>query len=338
MNQLAMTEDRPLTGSERAITLLLTLGEERAQSVVEHLTEQEIRKVTEALETMRSISNAQVEKVFDDFIEAQEHHAFSIGRGENMMRRIATAVMGPEKADDLLARQIEAPSPLRLLNRIEPETLASLLGKEHPQSLAALLAHADEEKASVVLSHLPDDVQLEVVKRMATLETIPNTTIQEAERALRDELALVAEAKVASIDGVKRAAAIVSRLQGDVSERLLDEIDDTDDQLALAIKRAMFTFEDLINVDNRDMQTLLREVAGEQLKFAMKTASPELKEHILSAMSRRAAEMLLDDIDTMGPVKLTAVEDAQGAIVEVALRLQADGKITVAGAGGEEMV
>ena len=314
MNELAMNEDRPLTGAERAITLLLTLGEERAKSVVEHLTEQEIRKVTEALETMRSISNQQVEQVFDDFMSAQERHAFSIGRGESMMRRIATEVMGPEKADDLLARQVEAPSPLRLLNRIEPETLAGLLGKEHPQSLAALLAHADEEKASAVLSNLPDDVQLEVVKRMATLETIPNTTIQEAERALRDELALVAEAKVASIDGVKRAAAIVSRLQGEVSERLLDEIDDTDDQLALAIKRAMFTFEDLINVDNRDMQTLLREISGEQLKFGMKTASPELKEHILAAMSRRAAEMLLDDIDT-GPVKLLP-EDAQAAVVE----------------------
>lgn len=335
---MPMPAERALSGSEKAICLLLTLGEERAATVVRHLTEREIRRITESLEQMSSLSTSQATTVYAEFARATENHAFSLGSGENMMRRIATKVMGREKADDLLARQIESPKPLRLLNRIEPETLAGLLGKEHPQSLAALLAHADVDKSSAVLAYLPQDVQIEVVKRMATLESIPNSTIEEAERALREELALVSEAKVAPIDGVKRAADLVSRLDGALSERLLDEIDETSEELSLAIKRAMFTFEDLMNVDSRDMQTLLREVASEQLKFALKTASPELKEHVLGAMSRRAAEMLLDDLDGMGPVKLSTVEDAQNSVVEVALKLQTEGKITIAGASGEEMV
>ena len=330
--------DPGLSGPQKAITLLLTLGEDKATQVVQHLTEREIRRITEAMESMESVSIGQANAVYADFAMRKEQHAFSITGGETMMRRIATSVMGQEKADDLLARQVEAPQPLRLLNRIEPETLAGLLGKEHPQSLAALLAHAEVDKAGAVLSYLPEQTQLEVVKRMANLDAIPNSTIEQAERALREELALVSEAKVASIDGVKRAADLVSRLDGELSERLLEEIDESNEDLSLAIKRAMFTFEDLLNVDKRDMQNLLREVASDQLKYAMKTASPELREHVLSSMSRRAAEMLLDDLDGMGPVKLSTVEEAQNAIVEVALRLQQEGKITIAGGAGEEMV
>lgn len=334
-----MNELEPaLTGPEKAITLLLSLGEERAANVIKFLDETQIRMLTDALDGMTSVSTTQVHAVYRDFEGMRDQYALSIGSGTDMMRRIAREVMGQEKADDLLARQVSAPEPLRLLNRIEPETLAGMLGKEHPQSLAALLAHASVEKAAAVLGYLPDDVQRDVVRRMASLEAIPNSTIEEAERVLREELALVAEAKVAPVDGIKRAADLVSRLDSSVSERLLDEIDEESEELCLAIKRAMFTFEDLINIDNRDMQTLLREISSEQLKYGLKTASPELKEHMLGAMSRRAAEMLEDDLDGMGPVKLSAVEEAQSAVVEVALRLQQEGKITIAGGAGEEMV
>jgi len=225
-----------------------------------------------------------------------------------------------------------------VLSRIDPETLASLLGKEHAQSLAALLAHVEVDKAAAVLKHLPAHVQTEVVRRMASLESIPHTTIEEAERALREELALVSEAKVATIDGLKRAADLVSRLDGEIGEKLLDAIDRSNEELALAIKRSMFTFEDLLKIDNRDLQSVLKEVSSEQLRLALKSASPEMREHVLGAMSRRAAEMLMDDLESMGPVKLSIVEEAQSQIVEVALQLQSDGKITIAGAGGEEMV
>lgn len=330
--------ERPLTGPQKAISLLLTLGEARAAKVVEHLREGEIRRLTETLNTMGSVSTSQLTTLYLEFAAAQDEHALPIGSGTEMMRRIAGQVMGQEKADDILAKEITAPDPLLLLNRIDPQTLAGLLGKEHPQSLAALLAHVDVDKAIGVLQYLPADTQKDIVRRMAELEAIPKSTIEEAEKALRAELAMVSEAKVAPIAGVKRAAELVSGLGSEISERLLEEIDEENEELCLAIKRSMFTFEDLLNVDNRDMQTLLREVSSEQLKLGLKTASPELKDHILRAMSRRAAEMLLDDIDAMGPTKLSMVEEAQSAVVEVALRLQTEGKITVIGAGGEQMV
>ncbi|TPV95478.1 MAG: flagellar motor switch protein FliG [Myxococcales bacterium FL481] len=331
-------KESPLTGPQKAISLLLTLGEDRAAKVVEHLGETEIRRLTETLATMGSVSSHQLRTLYLEFAAAQDEHALPIGSGTEMMRRIAGQVMGQEKADDILAKEITAPDPLLLLNRIDPQTLSGLLGKEHPQSLAALLAHVDVDKATSVLQYLPQDTQKDIVRRMAELEAIPKSTIEEAEKALRAELALVAEAKVAPIAGIKRAAELVSGLASEVSERLLEEIDEDNEDLCLAIKRSMFTFEDLINVDNRDMQTLLREVSSEQLKLGLKTASPDLKDHVLGAMSRRAAEMLLDDIDSMGPVKLSQVEEAQGQVVEVALKLQGEGKIAAIGGGGEEMV
>jgi flagellar motor switch protein FliG len=327
-----------LAGAEKAIAFLLSVGEERAKRIVRHLDDQQIRRLTEALDAMHSVSTIQVDQVFADFGSSRQHHALALGSGAQMMHRIATELVGAERADDLITRKIETPEPLHILNRIDPETLAGLLAKEHPQSLAALLAHADVQKSAAVLQHLAPDVQREVVRRMASLESIPSTTIEEAERVLREELALVSEAKVARVNGVKRAADLVSKLETSVSARLLEELDESNEELSLAIKRAMFTFEDLRAVDKRDMQTLLRDVGGEQLKLALKTASPDLRDHIVGSMSRRAAEMLLDDLESMGPVKLSVVEEAQNAIVEIALKLQTDGKITIAGGGGEEMV
>ncbi|MFO0635161.1 MAG: flagellar motor switch protein FliG [Nannocystaceae bacterium] len=330
--------ERALTGTEKSVVLLLSLGEDHAAAVLHYLDESNVRQLSECIETMRPISRNQADAVFSAFDAEHRGNAIALSAGARRMRRSASRVLGQEKADDLLAREIEAPQPLRLLNRIDPETLASLLAKEHTQSLAALLAHVDVDKAAAVLGHLPADVQVDVVRRMANLESIPHTTIQEAEKALRDELALVSEAKVANVDGLKRAADLVSRLKGQIGEKLIEAIDDNDEELAVAIKRAMFTFEDLLKVDSRDMQTVLKEVSTEQLRNALKTASPELRTHILGAMSRRAAEMLMDDLDSMGPVKLSVVEEAQAAVVELALTLQRDGKITIAGAGGEELV
>lgn len=330
--------ERALTGTEKAVVLLLSLGEDAAADVLRYLDESNVRQLSECIDNMQSVSRDQAQIVFQDFHEQHQNSAIAISSGARVMRRIASRVLGQEKADDLLAREIEAPQPLRVLNRIDPETLASLLGKEHAQSLAALLAHVDVDKAAAVLKYLPTDTQGEVVRRMASLESIPHTTIQEAERVLRDELALVSEAKVATINGLKRAAELVSRLDGEVGEKLLDSIDRSNEELAMAIKRSMFTFEDLLKVDNRDLQTVLKEVSSDQLRFALKTASPEMRDHVLGAMSRRAAEMLLDDLESMGPCKLSVVEEAQMQVVEIALKLQTDGKITIAGAGGEEMV
>lgn len=330
--------ERKLTGSEKAVTLLLSLGEDSAAEVLSHLQESKIRALSLCIDEMDSVSRAQADGVYHEFHQIHLNNAIAVTSGARVMRRIASRALGAEKADDLLAREIEAPQPLRVLNRIDPETLANLLGKEHAQSLAALLAHVDMDKAAAVLKHLPPEVQAEVVQRMASLESIPQTTIMEAERALREELALVSEAKVAKIDGLKRAADLVSRLDGEIGERLLDSIDRDSEDLALAIKRSMFTFEDLLKVENRDLQSVLKEVSTDQLRMALKTASQEMRDHVFGAMSRRAAEMLMDDLEAMGPAKLSSVEESQGQIVEVAMQLQSDGKITIAGSGGEEMV
>ena len=329
---------RALSGPEKAVVLLLTMGEEQAGEVLKHLDESHVRAMSECLDRMSPVSQMQLEAVLREFEAEQANHAIAIGPGTRVMRRLAQKVLGQERAEDLLDPSMEPAAPLRLLNRVDPQTLANLLSKEHPQSLAALLAHVEVDHAAEVLANLPQELRVDVVRRMANLEAIPHTTIEEAEQALREELALVSDRNVAPVEGLKSAATLVGRLDDEIGEELLTAIHESDEDLAQAIKRSMFTFEDLLKIDNRDMQTLLKEISTEQLRFALKTATDELRDHVLGAMSRRAAEMLLDDLDGMGPVKLSAVEEAQSAVSEAAMRLQAEGKITIMGAGGEEMV
>ncbi len=330
--------ERALSGPEKAVVLLLSLGEERAAKVLEHLDPEHVERMSECIERMGPVSTGQLEVVLREYHARDTHYAITTRPGARLMRRLAHQVLGKERAGALLEGDATPAEPLRMLERIDPQVLANVLAKEHPQSLAALLAHVQPDHAAEVLRHLPEDLQVDVVRRMANLDTIPRATIEEAERLLREELALVAERPTATVEGLKTAATVVARLGEEVGEKLLAAVENDDGELAQAIRRSMFTFDDLLKIDNRDMQTLLKEITTEQLRYALKTATPELRDHVLSAMSRRAAEMLLDDLDGMGPVKLSAVEQAQAAIAEAALRLQAEGKITILGAGGEEMV
>ncbi|RMG99989.1 MAG: flagellar motor switch protein FliG [Deltaproteobacteria bacterium] len=330
--------ERALSGTEKAVVLLLSLGEDRAAKVLEHLDPEHVERMSECIERMGPVSKGQLEAVLREYDARDTHFAITTRPGARLMRRLAHQVLGKDRAEAMLEEGDGPAEPLRMLARVDPQILANVLVKEHPQSLAALLAHVEPDHAAEVIARLPEDLQVEVVRRMAHLDAIPRSTIEEAERMLREELALVTERPTAPVEGLKTAATVVARLGEEVGEKVLGAVEDSDGELAQAIRRSMFTFEDLLKIDNRDMQTLLKEITTEQLRYALKTATPELRDHVLSAMSRRAAEMLLDDLDGMGPVKLSAVEQAQAAIAEAALRLQAEGKITILGAGGEEMV
>ncbi len=332
------TVEPALSGVEKAVVFLLSLGEARAAKVLAHLEPAHVEAMSACLEKMGPVSTTQLEAVIREYDARDRHFALTTRPGARLLRRLAHQVLGQAPKTPMLDADDGPAEPLRLLGRIDPAVLANVLAKEHPQALAALLAHVEPDHAAEVLGHLPEDLQVEVVRRMANLDTIPRATIELAERLLREELALVAERSTAKVEGLKTAATVVGRLGDEVGEKILAAVEDSDGDLAQAIRRSMFTFEDLLKIDNRDMQTLLKEVTTEQLRFALKTATPELRDHVLSAMSRRAAEMLLDDLDGMGPVKLSAVEQAQAAIAEAALRLQSEGKITILGAGGEAMV
>ena len=326
---------------KKAVTLLLSLGEENAARVLHFLDERTVRALSDCIDSMESVSREQAEAVYSEFHSIHKNNAIPITSGARVMRRIARKVLGSDKADDLLAREIEAPQPLRVLNRIRPGD-AGELAQQGARTEPRRVAGPRRRRQGGVGSQAPAQrlVQQEVVQRMASLEAIPHTTTRggragAARRAGPGERG----------EGWRRSTASSARRRPGVAPRLRGRgagcsttSTATTSSWRWAIKRSMFTFEDLLKVDNRDLQTVLKEVSTDQLRVALKTASPEMRDHVLGAMSRRAAEMLMDDLESMGPMKLSKVEEAQGEIVEAALKLQTEGKIAIAGAGGEEMV
>jgi len=318
------------------VIFLLSLDESLATQLLSQLDEGEIRKAKEILEKLGHVPPDSLKTVHDEFLVALERQSVVVRGGGDHFRRLTTRAFGPERAAKML--QDKKSDTSTALGRIDTITLAGFLGEEHPQTVAAILAHLEPERAAEVLGKLGEDLQRDVAGRMSALDSVPRSVLEEAERVLAAGLTPDREVHITAVDGVRRAAAILNRMSPDSSQALLQRLEEVDADQALAIKRAMFTFEDLCALDRRGMQSLLKEVATEQLVIALKTASDELKDKILSAMSKRAAETLKDDLATMGPVKLADVERAQQEIAEIALRLQSEGKLAITSAGGEKYV
>jgi flagellar motor switch protein FliG len=325
-----------MRGPEKAVVFLLSLEESTATQLLSQLEESEIRKAREVLETLGNVAPEALKGVHDEFLTALERQSVVVRGGGDHFRRLTTRAFGPERAARLL--QEPKADATHLLGRVDTTTLAGFLGEEHPQTVAAILAHLEPERAAEVLGKLDDATQCEVAVRMSALDSVPRPVLEEAERVLAAGLAPEHEVPVAAVDGVRRAAAILNRLSPDTSQALLARLSETNSERAMAIKRAMFTFEDIGQLDRRGMLALLKEVATQQLVLALKTASDELRDKILGAMSKRAAETLLDDVQTLGAVRLADVERAQQEIAEVALRMQSEGKLSIATAGGDQYV
>lgn len=326
----------PLGNAEKAVIFLLTLDENVATQVLSHMDEAEIRRAREVLDRLRDVPPDTMQGVYDEFLGSLDRQSVNVRGGGEYLRRLATRAFGPERAARLL--QEPRTDAATTLSRIDTTMLAGFLGDEHPQTVAAILAHLEPERAADVMARLPGPLQAEAAARIAALAEVPRHVLDEAERVLAAGLATEREACRQPIDGVRRAAAILNRMDHDAAAALIEQMGESNGERATAIKRAMFTFDDLASVDRRGMQVLLKEIASEQLLLALKTAGDDLKEQILGAMSRRAGEMIRDDLEAMGPVRLSEVERAQQEIAEIALRLQSEGKLNIAGAGGEQYV
>lgn len=327
---------RTIRGPEKAIVFLLSLDEATATQLLSELDEPEIRKAKEALEKIGHVSAEALQSVHDEFLSALDKQSVVVRGGGDHFRRLTARAFGPDRASKMLQEAKSEASTA--LGRVDTTTLVGFLSEEHPQTIAAILAHLEPERAAEVLSALDEELQCDVAGRMSALDSVPQAVLEDAERVLAAGLTADREMSFAAVDGVRRAAAILNRMNPDSSQMLLERLSEVESEQAMAIKRAMFTFEDLCALDRRGMQVLLKELATEQLVMALKTASEELRDKIYSAMSKRAAETLRDDLDALGPVKLSDVERAQQEIAEVALRLQSDGRLNIAGPGGDQYV
>jgi len=325
-------------GTERAAILLLTLGEQTAASVLKHMDVQEVQKLGSAMAALTDVPRDRVAGVLGELLVAVQRKT-SIGIGtSDYLRKVLNDSLGERRAGSLLGRIFKGreSTGIDALKWMEPRTVAEVVKNEHPQIVATILAHLPAQQAADVLRALDAAMQPEIALRLARLDEVPESALQELDALVERQTKEVAAIKTARIGGVKAAADMINLL-GPAQSGVLDAIKAQDQALGEQIKDALFAFENLLKLDDRGMQSILREVQADVLATALKGADEAIREKIFKNMSKRAAEILRDDIASKGPVRLSDVEAAQKEILSVVLKLAEEGQIVLA-ASGEEFV
>ncbi|WP_129135834.1 flagellar motor switch protein FliG [Luteimonas sp. YGD11-2] len=329
-----------LTGVQRAAVLLLSLGEEDAAEVLKHMDAKEVQKLGLAMATVGAVSREQVGKVMDDFQGALDRQT-SLGVGaDDYIRAVLVQALGADKAGSLIDRILlgRNTTGLDTLKWMDPRAIADLVRNEHPQIIAIVLSHLDPDQAADTLKLMPERTRADVLLRIATLDGIPPNALNELNEIMERQFAGNQNLKSSAVGGVKVAANILNYMDTGQDQNLLVAIRKVDAQLGQRIQDLMFVFDDLIDLEDRELQTVLREVSGERLGVALRGADPKVREKITRNMSQRAAEILLEDMEARGPVRLSDVETAQKEILAVVRRLADEGAVTLGGGATEEMV
>ncbi|KJH80995.1 flagellar motor switch protein FliG [Pseudomonas sp. KSR10] len=325
---------------DKAAILLLSLGEADAAQVLRHLGPKEVQKVGTAMAQLRNVQKNQIEQVMGEFVEIVGDQT-SLGVGsDGYIRKMLTQALGEDKAGGLIDRILLGgnTSGLDSLKWMEPRAVADVIRYEHPQIQAIVVAYLDPDQAGEVLSHFDHKVRLDIVLRVSSLNTVQPAALKELNLILEKQFSGNANTTRATLGGVKRAADIMNYLDSSVEGQLMDAIRDVDEDLSSQIEDLMFVFDNLADVDDRGIQVLLREVSSDVLVMALKGADEAIKEKIFKNMSKRAGELLRDDLEAKGPVRISEVEGAQKEILTIARRMAEAGEIVLGGKGGEEMI
>ena len=342
-NQISTEQQQLLdamSGMEMAAVLMLSLNEEDAAQIFRHLEPKQVQRLGMSMASMKDFSHDKVTAVHRQFIEdIQKFSNIGIG-SEDFVRKALVAALGEDKAGNLVD-QIIAGSGARGLDSLkwmDARQVASIIQNEHPQIQTIVLSYLDPEQSAEILSQFPEQVRLDLIMRIANLEEVQPAALQELNDIMEKQFAGAAGAQAAKMGGLKAAASIMNYLDTNVEGQLMDAIRDSDEEMSQQIQDLMFVFENLIDVDDRGIQTLLREVPGELLQKALKGADDQLKDKFMKNMSKRAAEMMMEDLAAMGPVRISDVEAAQKEILSIARRLSDAGEIMLGAGGGEDFV
>jgi len=324
--------DAPLSGVQRAAIVLLSLGEAQAAEVLKHMGAKEVQKLGVAMTSVGGVTREAVTAVFDEFVDVLAQPS-GLGSGaDDYVRAVLTQALGEDRASSLIDRILlgRNTSGLDTLKWMEPRAIAELVRNEHPQIIAIVLAHLDGDQAAEVLKCLPERVRVDVLLRLATLDGIPPHALSELNDVMARQFAGSQNIKSSSVGGVKVAANILNFMDSGQDEVLLGAIGQVDSELGTRIRDLMFVFDNLNDLDDRAMQAVLREISSEQLALALRGADARVREKITGNMSQRAAEILIEDMEARGPVRLAEVEAAQKEILAVVRRMADNGDITLA--------
>ena len=322
----------PLSGVQRAAVVLLSLGEDQAAEVLKHMGAKEVQKLGLAMTSVSAVSRDDVAAVFDDFVDVlAQPNALGAG-ADDYIRAVLTQALGEERAASLIDRILAGrnTSGLDTLKWMEPRAIADLVRNEHPQIIAIVMAHLDPDQAAEVLKVLPDRTRADVLLRIATLDGIPPNALNELNDVMARQFSGSQNIKSSSIGGIKVAANILNFMESGQDEVILGGIGQIDPDLQGKIRDLMFVFDNLAEIDDRAMQTVLRDVPSDKLAVALRGADERVREKITSNMSSRAAEILIEDMEARGPVRLAEVEAAQKEILAIVRKMADEGTIQLA--------
>jgi flagellar motor switch protein FliG len=339
---MAQPKKMKLDGPQKAAILLMAMGDEFTRGIFKGLNEYEIRTIGKRMADLENVSIPvdTVQEIMQEFQELNREMSGVTGKGMDFLESSLVAALGAEKAKPIIdsINQATDRTAFSSLRHVEPQLLVDYLKGEHPQTIAMVLAHLNSDQAAQIIKNLPEKLQPEIVFRMASLGMIPAGIIEEVDMVLKKEIEAMGTLESKRVGGIEAVAEIMNSMDNVTEGNIFASLEEIDADLAEKIRQKMFVFEDVINIDNRGSQAVLKEITNEDLTMALKTASEPLKQKILGNMSTRAAEMLMDDMESMGPVKLSDVENAQQNIVRVVRKLESAGKLVIGGKGGSDVL
>ncbi len=335
-SEIKSAED--LTGVRKTAVLLVALQQETAAQIMKHLDRERIEEISREIAAIDSIAGDVREQVIREFYNLLMARQYVDAGGMAWARALLQKTLPPDEARRVMAvieHQVHE-QPFSFLQKTEKENLVMFLQEEHPQTIALVLSHLPAGMATDILQGLPTERQIEVVQRVATMDQTSPDVIKEVERGLEKRLAGLVSERFERVGGVAAVAEILNMAGRAMEKAILEGLEEQSPQLVEQIRRLMFVFEDVIRVNDKGIQAVLKDVDNEELALALKTASDDLKEKIFKNMSERAAQLIKEEMEFMGPVRISDVESAQQKIVEVVRRLEDAGEVVIAGRGGEK--
>ena len=329
-----------LSGTQKSAILMMLLGEDEASEILKNLTPKEVQHLGSAMYSVEGLDQDTVNKVLDEFLAIiKEQTSLGLGAG-NYIQNVLNKALGQDRAQSILGRIIpaESNSAIEILEWMDSRAIAELIQDEHPQIIALIISYLEPAQGSDVLVMLDEKIQPEIVKRIATIQTVQPDALKDLEIVMQKKFAANTSLRASQVGGVKAAAQIMNFMKGEDEQKIFKEVAKFSKNLMTEIQEAMFVFDNLIKSDDKSLQMILRSVETEDLVLAMKGADEVLRDKLFACMSQRAAANIQDEMEALGPVRLTEVQEAQKRIINAARRMSDEGTIVLAGRGGDDYV
>jgi len=330
-----MAREQELNGIQKAATLMIAVGPERAAKILKHFHNDKIELISTEIANTLAINPKNISSVYQEFLLLSKVHTAASSGGISYAKTLLDKAFGSQKADEFIRNLTAHTKPFSNIRKVDPKQLVNFLSSEHPQTIALILSNLDSEQAATILNYLPREMQSDIAWRIATMERTSPEVVKEVESVLESRLSGVSNKDFTSSGGIKDLVSILNMVDRGTEKRIIEALENEDPNLAEEVKKMLFVFEDIITLDDHSIQRIMQEVDFKDLALALKGANKEVGDKIFKNLSQRASEMLMEDIEFLGPVRVRDVEEKQQKIVQVIRKLDEAGEIIIARGGGQ---